>query len=62
MDPLKDVLSKLKIRAWGLVGNDNVGVRFPYISTIDGTGATTGDMTSTKSIAGRRKEMWQIMR
>ena len=39
MDPLKDVLSKLKIRgSWGLVGNDNVGVRFPYVSTIDGTG------------------------
>lgn len=38
MESYKHVLSKLKIRgSWGLVGNENVGVRFPYISTIDGT-------------------------
>lgn len=39
MRDIAHVLSKLKLRgSWGLVGNDNVGVRFPYISTIDETG------------------------
>lgn len=39
MENINHVLTKLKLRgSWGLVGNDDVGVRFPYISTIDGTG------------------------
>lgn len=39
MSDIVHVVSKLKFRgSWGLVGNDNVGVRFPYISTIDDTG------------------------
>lgn len=39
MENINHVLTKLKLRgSWGLVGNDDVGVRFPYISTIDETG------------------------
>lgn len=39
MKNITHVLNKLKFRgSWGLVGNDDVGVRFPYISTIDDTG------------------------
>lgn len=44
-EPLKDVVSNLKLRAsWGLVGNDNTGARFAYMSNISLTGAgfTTG--------------------
>ena len=39
MENINHVLTKLKLRgSWGLVGNDDVGVRFPYVSTIDETG------------------------
>mgnify|MGYP000398919651 FL=1 len=44
--PLKNVVSKLKLRgSWGLVGNDQInGSRFIYMSQIDlgGKGFTTG--------------------
>lgn len=40
MEPFKETLSKLKLRAsWGLVGNDQLsGRRFAYITTIEGGG------------------------
>lgn len=40
MEPVKNTLSKLKLRgSWGLVGNDQLsGRRFAYITTIDGGG------------------------
>jgi TonB-linked SusC/RagA family outer membrane protein len=38
MEPLRNVLSKVKLRAsYGLVGNDQLGTRFAYISTINET-------------------------
>lgn len=44
-EPLKNVISRLKLRAsWGLVGNDVTGDRFAYMSNISLSGAsfTTG--------------------
>ncbi|PTN07724.1 TonB-dependent receptor [Mangrovibacterium marinum] len=53
-DPVKDVISWLKLRAsWGKVGNDQIGgERFVYLSDIDlsGSGYTTGiDQNYTRS-------------
>lgn len=57
MSSVRDVLTKLKFRgSWGLVGNDRFDVRFPYISSIDGTdGYWWGYSRDEFHRAGRRE-------
>lgn len=54
MQPLSDVISKLKIRgSYGLVGNDQLsGRRFAYLSTINSTGGYTFGYNSDYGYGG----------
>lgn len=54
MKKTQDVISNLKIRAsWGLVGNDQLGSRFPYLTTIGDTGDYTWGVDNNYHRAGR---------
>ena len=61
MEPVRNVLSKLKLRgSYGLVGNDCIGatrgaVRFPYITTIDEVSGYTFGMDGNVYISGMQE-------
>ena len=61
MEPVRNVLSKLKLRgSYGLVGNDCIGatrgaVRFPYITTIDEVSGYTFGMDGNVYIGGMQE-------
>jgi TonB-linked SusC/RagA family outer membrane protein len=57
MQPVKEIFSKIKFRvSHGLAGNDNLGRRFAYITTINDTGGYRwGTNASNLYRAGRRE-------
>jgi TonB-linked SusC/RagA family outer membrane protein len=57
MASLKNTFSKIKFRAsYGLAGNDDLGRRFAYITTIAGTGGYTWGTSSTDFHRDGRRE------
>lgn len=56
MRPLKNTFSKVKLRAsYGLVGNDQLGIRFAYIPTIEETDGYRWGVNNDYHRAGRRE-------
>lgn len=72
MEPVRNIFSKVKFRgSYGLVGNDIIGssrgaVRFPYLTTINGTGGYTFGVDSNiyysglfEGLAGSHNLTWE---